>query len=43
LREGGLMLYAECEPDVPLNNINAICTTLETLCNPPNKTFGGDA
>ena len=43
LREGGLMLYAECEPDVPLNNIDAICTALETLCNPPNKTAGGDA
>ena len=35
LPEGGLMLYAECEPDVPLENIEAICTTLERLCNPP--------
>ena len=43
LREGGLMLYAECEPDVSLENIDAICTALETVCNPPNKTAGGDA
>jgi hypothetical protein len=35
LPEGGLMLYAECEPDVPLANIEAICTTLEKICNPP--------
>ncbi len=35
LPEGGLMLYAECEPDVPLENIDAICTALETMCNPP--------
>ena len=35
LPEGGLMLYAECEPDVSLENINAICTTLEKTCNPP--------
>jgi len=27
--EGGLMLHAECEPDVPLENIEAICQTLE--------------
>ena len=33
--EGGLMLYAECEPDVPLENIDAICTALEKTCNPP--------
>ncbi len=33
--EGGLMLYAECEPDVPLENIDAICTALERVCNPP--------
>ena len=32
---GGLMLYAECEPDVPLENIDAICTALERVCNPP--------
>ena len=33
--EGGLMLYAECEPDVPLANIDAICCALEEVCNPP--------
>ncbi|MBM7582870.1 hypothetical protein JOD02_001739 [Caldicoprobacter guelmensis] len=27
--EGGLMLVAECGPDVPLENIEAICTSLE--------------
>ncbi len=27
--EGGLMLLAECEPDVPLENIEAICFALE--------------
>lgn len=35
LPEGGLMLFAECEPDVPLENIHAICTVLEEVCNPP--------
>lgn len=35
LPEGGLMLHAECEPDVPLENIEAICTTLERICDPP--------
>ena len=29
LPEGGLMLSAECEPDVPLKNIEAICQTFE--------------
>ena len=33
--EGGLMIYAECEPDVSLENIDAICTQLERFCNPP--------
>jgi len=28
-KEGGLMLHAECEPDVPLENIEAICQALE--------------
>jgi hypothetical protein len=32
---GGLMFYAECEPDVPLENIDAICTTLERVCKLP--------
>ncbi|HZJ57652.1 MAG TPA: uroporphyrinogen decarboxylase family protein, partial [Clostridia bacterium] len=27
--EGGLMLLAECGPDVPLENIEAICSALE--------------
>jgi hypothetical protein len=35
LPEGGLMLHAECEPDVPLENIETICTTLERICEPP--------
>lgn len=33
--EGGLMLSAECEPDVPLESIDVICTTLETVCGLP--------
>ena len=32
---GGLMLSAEAEPDVPLANIDALCTALERVCNPP--------
>ncbi|MHB1295037.1 MAG: uroporphyrinogen decarboxylase family protein [Anaerolineae bacterium] len=28
--EGGLWMHAECAPDVPLANIEAICTALET-------------
>jgi hypothetical protein len=31
--DGGLMLHAECEPDVPLENIEAICSTLERVCD----------
>lgn len=27
--DGGLMLYAECEPDIPLENIEALCEGLE--------------
>lgn len=34
LEEGGLMLYAECEPDVPLENIEVICETLEEVGGP---------
>ncbi len=33
--EGGLMLKAECGPDVPPASIDAICTALETLCKVP--------
>lgn len=32
--EGGLMLIAECEPDVPLENIEAICCALEKYSVP---------
>jgi hypothetical protein len=32
--EGGLMLYAECEPDVPLENIRAICLALDEVGGP---------
>jgi uroporphyrinogen decarboxylase len=35
LPEGGLMLHAECEPDVSLDNIEVICKTLEKICEPP--------
>jgi len=31
---GGLMLSAECEPDVPLENIEAICATLSRIGGP---------
>jgi uroporphyrinogen decarboxylase len=37
LPAGGLMLHAECEPDVPLENVEVICRTLETLCKPPGQ------
>jgi hypothetical protein len=33
--EGGLMLTAECAPDVPLENIKAICETLEEIGGGP--------
>jgi hypothetical protein len=36
LPEGGLMLIAECAPDVPLENIDAICCALEQVCHPPD-------
>ena len=32
---GGLLLHAECEPDVPLENVDAICTALEEVCDLP--------
>jgi len=35
MEEGGLMLTAECEPDVPLENIDAICAAFERICNLP--------
>ena len=38
LKEGGLLLQAECGPDVPLENIEALCRVMERLCNPPDLT-----
>jgi len=35
LRRGGLMLQAECGPDVSLEGIEAICRAMERLCRPP--------
>jgi hypothetical protein len=35
LPEGGLMFHAECEPDVSLENIDAICSALERICHLP--------
>jgi len=35
LPEGGLMLKAECAPDVPLENIEAICVAFERYCTRP--------
>lgn len=35
LPEGGLMLKAECGPDVPLKIIDAICGVLEKVCRLP--------
>jgi len=32
--EGGLMAYAECSPEVPLENIEAVCATMSELCGP---------
>jgi uroporphyrinogen decarboxylase len=36
LPEGGLMLQAEISPDVPLANIDALCTALERVCRLPD-------
>jgi hypothetical protein len=35
LKEGGLILQAECGPDVPLQNIEAICSAMEKVCKLP--------
>ncbi len=35
LEEGGLMLLAEVGPEVPLENVDAICRTFERLCRLP--------
>ena len=40
LKQGGLMLQAECGPDVPLANIDAICRAMERLCRPPDLSAG---
>jgi uroporphyrinogen-III decarboxylase len=34
LPQGGLMLSASCLPDIPLENIQAICETFEELGGP---------
>lgn len=41
LPEGGLMIHAECEPDVSLENIDALCSALETVLDPPLLTDDG--
>lgn len=33
--EGGLMIRAACQPDVPLENIDAVCDALQRVCQPP--------
>jgi uroporphyrinogen decarboxylase len=33
--EGGLMVFAECEPDLSLEQIEAVCSGLEAVCHPP--------
>ena len=35
MKKGGLALVAECGPDVPLANVEAICKTFEKLCKLP--------
>ncbi len=35
LEEGGLMLLAEVGPEVPLENVDAICRTFERVCRLP--------
>jgi hypothetical protein len=36
LEEGGLMLSAECGPDVPLENVDAVCRAFERVCRLPD-------
>jgi hypothetical protein len=36
--QGGLLLFAECGPDVPLHNIDAICVALEQQCHLPEAS-----
>jgi hypothetical protein len=35
LPEGGLMVRAACQPDVPLENIDALCQAVQAVCDPP--------
>ncbi len=35
-KQGGLQVYAQCLPDVPLENIEVICDTLEKLGGDPS-------
>jgi hypothetical protein len=37
LPQGGLMIHAECEPDVSLDNIETILATLEKVCKLPRE------
>ena len=37
--EGGLCVGAECEPDVSLENIEAICQALESACDLPDPEY----
>ena len=37
LEQGGLMLLAEVGPEVPLENVDAICRTFERLCRLPER------
>ena len=36
--EGGLIIFGECEPDVPLANIDALCGALERMCQLPEPS-----
>ena len=36
MKEGGLILQGEVGPEVPLENVDAICRTMEKLCRPPD-------
>jgi hypothetical protein len=39
--DGGLLLYAEIEPDVPPGKVDVICTALEEVCGLPEPPPGG--
>jgi hypothetical protein len=42
MKEGGLTMGAECEPDVSLERIDWICTVVERVCNPPHPKDMGE-